>query len=44
MPNFVDLPILIQVILLIFAVLILLVGASLVRRMVKALFGKKDRD
>ncbi len=43
-PHFADLPVLIQIVLLISAVLILLICAGLIWRMVKALFAKKDRD
>ena len=43
MTLFDDLPILIRIVLLISSALILVVGAGLVRRMVKALFGRRDR-
>lgn len=43
MPVFEDLPFIIRIVLLISSALILIVGAGLFWRMVKALFAKDDR-
>ena len=43
MPVFDDLPIIVRIVLLISSALILAVGAGLFWRMVKAMFGKKER-
>jgi len=44
MPLFDELPAIIRIVLLISSALVLIVGAGLFWRMIKTMFGKKDRN